>query len=160
MIKINDAFIEPVSLQAKNVTRLRKNYNFHKEMSDTLHRMLNAMEPNTYICPHKHENPHKREVFFCLRGRIAVLEFNNEGEVTDSIILDPKSGSYGTEIAECTWHTLIALEPGSVAYEVKDGPYNPIDDKDFAHWAPREGEPGCQEYLKSLTEKILIIKRD
>ncbi|MCD6090895.1 MAG: WbuC family cupin fold metalloprotein, partial [Bacteroidales bacterium] len=70
MIKINEAFISVVSQKAKESPRKRINFNFHKEDTATLQRMLNAMEPGTYIRPHKHENPDKVEAFFALRGRI------------------------------------------------------------------------------------------
>jgi cupin fold WbuC family metalloprotein len=156
MIKIDHSFIEPVSEQAKVSPRRRKNYNFHKQDQDCLQRMLNAMEPDTYIRPHKHENPDKREAFFALRGRIAVIEFDDTGKATDFIILDPLAENFGAEIAERTWHVIISLEPGSVAYEIKDGPYNPNDDKIFAEWAPAEGDPNALEYNIKLLKDLGI----
>lgn len=153
MIKINEAFISETSKKAKTSPRRRMNYNFHKEDAATLQRMLNAMEPDTYIQPHKHENPDKVEAFFVLRGRILLIEFDEIGKILDHIILDPKQGNFGGEIPPRTWHTLISLEEGSVAYEVKDGPYNPSVDKNFATWAPAEGDANCLEYnRKILTE--------
>ncbi|MFZ4571070.1 MAG: WbuC family cupin fold metalloprotein, partial [Bacteroidales bacterium] len=130
--------------------RRRKNYNFHKEYSDTLQRLLNAMEPMSYVRPHKHEDPDKREVFFALRGRILVVEFDESGNIADHIILDPLNGVFGAEIPEKTFHTIVSLETGTVAYEVKDGPYSPISDKNFAAWAPFEGSPDALPYLEKL----------
>jgi len=86
MIKINEEFIEITSAKAKTSKRRRMNYNFHKEDSATLQRMLNAMEPDTYIQPHKHEDPDKVEAFFALRGRILVVEFDDEGNISDHIL--------------------------------------------------------------------------
>jgi len=154
MIKINEAFISDTSKKAKNSPRLRMNFNFHKEDSATLQRMLNAMEPGTYIQPHKHENPDKVEAFFALRGRILVVEFSNEGEIIEHIVLDAIKGNYGVEIPPRTWHTLISLDFGSVAYEVKDGPYNVIVDKNFAPWAPPEGDKNCTIYINGILEKL------
>ena len=85
MIKIDEAFIENVSQQAKATARRRMNYNFHHHDSDTLQRMLNAMEPDTYIRPHKHELPDKSEAFFCLRGRILVVEFDDKGNIKEGV---------------------------------------------------------------------------
>ncbi len=147
---ITESVLSHLRQEASLSARRRKNLNYHDELSDTLQRMLHAMNPGTYVQPHKHENPDKREAFIILTGRIAVLEFNDAGEVIDKIILDPKTGNYGTEIPPRTWHSLIALEPGSVVYEVKDGPYQPIDDKNFAPWAPTEGDAGCEDYLNTL----------
>ncbi len=150
MIKINDEFIDSISQKAKASPRRRMNYNYHKKDAALLQRMLNAMEPDTYIQPHKHENPDKVEVFFVLKGRILLVEFNDEGEISDHIFLDPKQGNYGGEIPPRVWHTLICLEEGSVAYEVKDGPYDPTIDKCFAKWAPAEGDENAQAYNREI----------
>jgi cupin fold WbuC family metalloprotein len=154
MIKITEDFIEESSQKAKTSPRKRMNFNFHKHDSDRLQRMLNALEMETYIQPHKHQDPDKVEAFFALRGRILVVEFDAEGKITDHIILDAKKGNYGTEIAARTWHTIICLEPGSVAYEVKDGPYNVAVDKNFAPWAPAEGDPSCTLYLHKILKEL------
>lgn len=154
MIKINEEYIDKTSQKAKTSPRKRMNYNFHKEDAARLQRMLNAMEPDTYIQPHKHENPDKVEAFFALRGRIVVVEFDDNGKITDYIELDSKKGNYGVEIPARTWHTLISLESGSVAYEVKDGPYNVAVDKNFAPWAPAENDGESENYLKEILIKL------
>lgn len=156
MIKIDNQLLDRVSEHAKAIARKRMNYNFHTVYSDPIQRLLNAMEPFSYIQPHKHESPDKREAFFALRGRILVVQFDPLGNIRDHLLLDPLKGAYGAEIPERTFHTIIALDPGSVAYEIKDGPYDPIDDKNFAPWAPMEGKPGTHEYLQSIIEKIGI----
>ena len=156
MKKIDESMINEISALAKLSARRRKNHNFHSTPADTLQRLLNAIEPFSYIQPHKHEDPDKREIFFALRGRIAVIEFDEHGNIADHIILDPLNGNYCAEIPERTYHVIIALDPGSVAYEFKDGPYDPIDDKNFAHWAPKEGDPGATGYLLGLLEKLNI----
>ncbi len=157
MILINKNLLDSVSSEASSVPRKRKNFNFHKEYSDTLQRLLNAMEPMSYIQPHKHQDPDKREVFIALRGRILVVEFDENGGISDHIILDPLKGVYGAEIPERTFHTIVSLEDGSVAYEVKDGPYSPIDDKNFAGWAPREGSPHASSYLEALLKQLHVV---
>jgi cupin fold WbuC family metalloprotein len=154
MIKINDDLLNQLTQKAQSSPRKRMTYNFHREASDTLQRMLNAMEPGTYIRPHKHENPDKREAFFALRGTLCLIEFYDSGEVKDYTILNARERNYGAEIAEKTWHSIISLESGSVAYEVKDGPYDPVNDKNFAPWAPEENSPEATEYLKNLIQKL------
>ena len=150
MIKIDSQLLDQTSARAKTSPRRRMNHNFHTDLSDTLQRLLNAMEPLSYIQPHKHENPDKREAFFALRGRFVVIEFDEAGNMTDHILLDPMKGNFGAEIPERTYHTIIALDPDTVAYEVKDGPYSPIDDKNFALWAPKEGSPDSEKYLTGI----------
>lgn len=154
MIVINNTCLDEVTRQAREGSRLRKNLNFHVESSDPLQRMLNAIEPGTYVCPHKHEDPDKREVFVILRGRVLVVEFSTTGDVVNYTILDPEDGVYAVEIAPRVFHAMYSLVTGSVVYEIKDGPYSPLNDKHFASWAPREGQPGCQVYLSQLLQKI------
>lgn len=153
MIAINNELLFALSDEAASSKRKRKNYNFHKEPQARIQRMLNAMEPGTYVRPHKHEDPDKLEVFFCIKGRIAVIEWTDQGEIIRIEILDPLLGNYGVEVPARTWHSLVSLEAGSVAWEVKDGPYDPADDKHFAPWAPAEGDPDAEVWLNDLIRK-------
>jgi cupin fold WbuC family metalloprotein len=157
MQKIDNKLLNEVSARAKQSPRRRMNYNFHKDYSDTLQRLLNAIEPGSYLRPHKHENPDKREVFTVLRGKVLVVEFDPEGNIVDHMILEPSAGSFGAEIPEKTFHCILALEPGTVVYEIKDGPYSPIDDKNFATWAPREGEDGCVDYMDGILRRVGLL---
>lgn len=154
MININNDLLDQLTQKALSSPRLRMNHNFHNGPEDTLQRLLNAMEPGTYVRPHKHESPDKREVFFALRGTLCLIEFGDNGEIIAHTILNAAKGNFGAEIAERTWHSILSLEPGSVAYEVKDGPYSPIDDKNFASWAPQEGSPEVKSYLNQLIAKL------
>ena len=153
MIVINDDLIKPLIGKANASPRRRMNYNFHPQLDDPLQRMLNCLEPDTYIQPHKHENPDKCEVFILLKGKLLVIEFDNEGHVISRAFLEAGTGTYGAEIAPRVFHCIIALEPGSVVYEVKNGPYSPIDDKNFASWAPKEGDEGCRMYMENLVSQ-------
>lgn len=154
MISIDDTLIEKIASKARHAPRRRMNHNFHPALSDPLQRMLNVMEPLSYIRPHKHENPDKVEAFILLKGRIVVVEFNPDGSVFDHLLLDPLNGNYGVEIAPRTFHTIVALESGTTVYEVKNGPYDPVDDKNFASWAPPEGSGEAPEYLRDLLMKV------
>ncbi len=156
MEKINALFINELLEKANDSERKRTNYNFHKIASDLLQRMMNVMMPGTYVQPHKHEKPDKREVFIILKGKAVFFEFDDSGKIIDHIILDPEKESFGVEIGARKWHNLVPLEP-SVLYEVKDGPYNPANDKQFAPWAPKEGEPGCNEYNKNLLKQTGLL---
>jgi cupin fold WbuC family metalloprotein len=156
MIKITSDFLKEMMDKARQSPRGRINHNFHFGPGDPLQRMLNSMQHDTYLQPHKHENPDKREVFMALTGKFVVIQFNENGSITDHMILDPKNNEYAAEIPARTYHTIICLEPDSIIYEIKDGPYDPADDKQFASWAPKEGEAGCEDYLNSLLNKLEI----
>ncbi|HSH20097.1 MAG TPA: WbuC family cupin fold metalloprotein [Draconibacterium sp.] len=154
--KINISRLSKLILEAKNAERKRKNYNYHQSFSDPINRMLNAIEPDSYIQAHKHENPDKREVFILLKGKLAVVFFDNHGNITEHVILDNQE-NFGVEIPPSVWHTLIALESGTIVYEIKDGPYSVADDKNFAGWAPKEGDENCNEFLNSLLLKLNLL---
>lgn len=158
IIEINSVLLEKVTDEAIVSPRQRKNFNFHTQLSDPINRMLNAVEPWSYIQPHKHEKPDKREVFLLLKGRMAVVFFNDRGDITSYSILDINKGNFGIEIPAGQWHTIISLVSGTVVYEIKDGPYKQEDDKNFASWAPKEGHQDCQEYLRNLMIELDLIK--
>lgn len=151
---ITEALFDTLSAKAKVSERGRTNYNYHKDFSDRINRMLNVMEPGTYARPHKHEDPDKREVFLVLRGSLGMFFFDDAGNVIDARILSKKSGNHGVEVPPGMWHSLVCLEENTVAYEVKDGPYDVETDKVFATWAPAEGSDGVDEYVAFLLKQL------
>lgn len=157
---INEGMLSNLSAQAGQNARKRKNLNFHQSEGDLLQRMLNAFEPGTYVRPHRHKNPPKREVFLVLKGRVAMMFFDDGGALSQVVALSAAEGIYGVEVDAGEWHAVVSLEKGSVVYEVKDGPYNVSTDKDFAPWAPEEGSDGCRDYLNNLLLKAnLFVKQ-
>ena len=154
LIRIDQTLLDQLTDKARTAPRQRMNHNFHQAPEDLLNRMLNAMEPGKYVRPHKHENPDKREAFLLLRGRMLVVSFDDAGAITDWIELNPTTGNFGLEVTPRTYHTLIPLESGSVLYELKDGPYDPQNDKQFAPWAPAEGSPEAAAYVQNLLSQI------
>lgn len=153
MIVIDDALINRLTADAIASQRKRKNHNFHELLSDPINRMLNALEPGSYVQPHKHENPDKREVFLVLRGALVLFYFDENGSVTNHIEINRENGCYGVEVEPRRWHSIVSLQPGTVVYEIKDGPYNPKDDKIMAPWAPKEEDANVEEYLTVLLKK-------
>lgn len=154
MLKIvSPQILDELSLKANNSPRKRLNHNFHDYLADPINRMLNAFEPGTYIQPHKHENPDKREVFIVLRGSLVVVIFDDSGNPVEFVLLDPNKGNHAVEVPPGVWHSVVSLESGTVVYEIKDGPYVQIDDKNFAKWAPKEDDAKCGEYLAWLTDR-------
>jgi cupin fold WbuC family metalloprotein len=154
MIKITEKLFTEIAAKAGKAERKRSNYNFHEDNSDPINRMINVMERSAYFPPHKHEDPDKREVFIILKGRVVMVEYDDSGNITDHIILDPREGSFGVELGPRTWHNLIPLDEVSVLYEIKDGPYDKEVDKTFAGWAPREGEEGAKGFVKSILGQL------
>ncbi len=120
---IDTVLLDEVSTLAKAAPRLRMNYNFHESLEDKCHRMLNAVEPGTQVPIHRH--PTKDESFVVLRGKVCVTTYNDDGSVLESVVLCQKEGRYGVDIKKGVWHNLKALEPNSVIFECKEGPFAP-----------------------------------
>ena len=152
---INEQLLDETQAKALQSPRLRMNYNFHERLDDPINRLLNAMEPGTYLRPHRHLNPAKDERFLLLRGKVAVFLFDEEGNITEKTILNPKEGAYGAEIKAGTWHGLLVLESGSVIYEIKQGPFAPLAPENLAPWSPEaEDTEGVKKYLEWLESQI------
>lgn len=150
---ITENLLDSVTAQAKESPRLRMNYNFHDSMDAPIHRMLNALEPGTYLPPHRHSD--KEEIYLVLRGSLLAFFYDEEGRVTEKIHLDSQKGPfYGLEIPPRTWHSIVVLESGTVIFEIKKGPYQPLSPEDIAPWAP---DPSDEEGVKAFMERMLKI---
>ena len=118
---IDRTLLDNVSSEAKASPRLRINYNFHQPLEDKCHRFLNAVEPGTEVPIHKH--PTKDESFVILRGRVRVSTYDDEGNVVESCVFCQEEGRYGVDIPKGVWHTIEVMEPDSVIFECKEGPF-------------------------------------
>ena len=118
---IDEQLLNQVSEEARKSPRLRMNYNFHQSLEDKCHRMLNAIEPGTVVPIHRH--PTKAESFVILRGKVRVTTHNDDGSITEDVVLSQESGNYGVDIPKNVWHKLESLESGSVIFECKEGPF-------------------------------------
>ncbi|MGD0499941.1 MAG: WbuC family cupin fold metalloprotein [Bryobacteraceae bacterium] len=145
---LNRALFQSLIERARQSPRRRINHNFHTGPEDNPHRFLNVMLNGTYIAPHRHRQPPKAESFLVLEGELAFFTFGDSGRIVETHLLgrDPM----GIDIQPGIWHTLAVLSPHAICYEVKPGPYSPADDKEFAPWAPREGDAGAKAYLLAL----------
>jgi cupin fold WbuC family metalloprotein len=132
--------------QAQSAPRLRVNHNIHPVLDDPVQRFFNAMQPGTYVRPHRHTTPPRWELFMVLKGRLAVLLFDDEGRVEERQELAEQGPVFGVEIESGRWHALVALQ-STLVFEVKPGPYSALTDKDFAAWAPDEGQAGWEQML-------------
>lgn len=125
---IDKTLLDEVSERAKSSERLRMNYNLHDSLDAKAQRLLNALEPGTILPIHRHR--HTAETYLLLRGRIDVVFYNDMGGVTERYELNPEENRYGVHIPKGQWHT-IEVRESSVIFEVKDGPYTPIEPEDM-----------------------------
>lgn len=129
-MKITQLFLNELSVKAKNSPRLRMNHDLRNTSEDKSQRMLNAIEPGSYVPIHRHKNT--SETVVCLRGRL-VEEFYDELEriCTETIELSPNGPVVALNIPAGQWHSVRAIESGTVIMEVKDGPYEPQSPTDI-----------------------------
>jgi cupin fold WbuC family metalloprotein len=126
---INQQLLDTLTEQAKASPRLRMNYDLRNSEKDQSQRMLNAIEPGSPLPIHRHQKT--SETVVCLRGRL-VWEFYDElKKCTETIELSPNGPIVALNVPKGQWHTVKALESGSVIMEVKDGAYEPMRPEDM-----------------------------
>lgn len=149
---IDAALLAAVSADARSRQRLRANFNFHPADDFPSHRLLNAIEPGSWLPPHRHLDPAKDESIVVVAGALGVVIFDDAGTVVTSRQLAPGGDCCGVDIPHGTWHTVVALVPGTVIFEAKAGPYRPLCAEELAPWAPAEGAPEAADYALSLRQ--------
>ena len=137
----NQNFLDDLLAKASESLRLRQNYDLRTSEADTSQRMLNALQPNTEVPIHRHEDT--SETVICLTGRLEeiiyeeVIDYTSEqtSQTEDVLqkrsfkeiaryLLCPTEGQYGIQIPAGAWHTIQVLEP-SIIFEAKDGAFKP-----------------------------------
>ena len=127
---INQAILDNLTEQAKASPRLRMNLDLRNSDADQSQRMLNAIEPGSPLPIHRHMK--SSETVVCLRGRLVEEFYDNlERICTEAIELRPDGPVVALNIPIGQWHTVRALESGTVIMEVKDGPYEPTGPEDI-----------------------------
>jgi len=129
-MKITQTLLDDLTAKAKESPRLRMNLDLRDSAEDSSQRMLNAIEPGSPLPIHRHQNT--SETVICLRGRL-VEEFYDDLEriCTERIELSPNGPVVALNIPAGQWHTVHALESGTVILEMKNGKYEPISDVDI-----------------------------
>ena len=130
IMEITQALLDELTAKAKESPRLRMNLDLRDSAEDTSQRMLNAIEPGSVVPIHRHQKT--SETVVCLRGRL-VEEYYDELEriCTERIELSPNGPVVALNIPAGQWHTVQALESGTVILEMKNGTYEPISDVDI-----------------------------
>ena len=125
--------------QAKANPRLRQAMDLRNSPEDSSQRMLNALEPGTVMPVHRHKG--SSETCICIRGHFEEYLYGYTETRSDGTP-DPKSfgiietidmypGGPILNIEKGKWHSLKCLESGTVLFEAKDGPYQPLSPEDI-----------------------------
>lgn len=114
---------DELTLKAKASERLRCNFDMRNSADDLSQRMLNAMEPGTVMPIHRHKG--SSETCICIRGHFEEYFYDEEGNLTETIDMYPGGPILNIEAGQ--WHSLKCLEPNTILFEAKDGPYHPLE---------------------------------
>ena len=126
---IDSLLLDKLIAQAQASPRLRMNLDLRNSAGDTSQRMLNAIEPGSVVPIHRHRGT--SETVVVLRGRVVEEYYSSEGAVEASYELAAGGPICALNIPAGQWHTLRALESGTVILEMKDGTYEPISPVDI-----------------------------
>jgi cupin fold WbuC family metalloprotein len=126
---IDTNLLDTLSAQAKASPRLRMNYDLRNTSDDQSQRMLNALEPGTVMPIHRHQ--HTSETVVVLRGKVRWLYYNDQGQLTESILVEADGDIRGLSVPKGQWHSLECLESGSVILETKDGAWEAMKEENM-----------------------------
>lgn len=148
---LDAAFLGALCREAAAAPRKRKNSNLHADNAYPCHRLFNALQPGTYVRVHRHLEPSKDETLVLLRGAMAAFFFDDAGTVVRAAKLTP---GMVVDVPHGVWHTFVCLEPDTVFFEAKAGPYVPMQPEEAAPFAPPENDPAAAEFLAALSAKV------
>lgn len=138
--------LDEMAAQAAASPRRRAHHTVHASADDPVQRFFVVADRQSYFRPHRHLS--KSELALAVKGRFALIEFDESGRVTARHVIGGDVFAY--EAPRATWHTLIAQEDGSAFLEIKEGPYDPATAVEFAAWAPPEGDGRVPDFMQWL----------
>lgn len=145
-------FLDDLTAKAKASDRRRAHHNVHLSLDEPCQRLFIAMEPDSFVVPHRHSRPAKPECFIGIRGHVALFFFDNDGTINKTLHIGPDQTTLVCDIPPNTWHTAVSMTTACVFLEVKPGPYQPIHDGDIAPWSPSEEDQ--QIYIANLRSTL------
>lgn len=164
--RFDQTYLDTLCAQAGASPRLRQHRNVHTDYADPCQRVFNAITTRSYLVPHRHALSPRDETMLAVRGRLALVVFDEAGEVVEVVPFGAQGcagGSSGTNVAgptdrpaagvlvpAGTWHTVLALDDDAILFETKAGPFDPAAPKEPAPWAPAEGAAEAGAYFARL----------
>ena len=121
---IDNTLLDNLTAQAQASPRLRMNLDLRNSAEDTSQRMLNAIEPGSEVPVHRHQKT--SETVVMIRGRAVQHFYDEQGALTESVLLEVGGPVPAIQVPMGVWHRLESLESGTVIVEFKDGPYEPV----------------------------------
>lgn len=126
---IEASILDDITDKAVSSRQLRMNYNLHKSFDDSVQRMFNALEPGTVVPIARH--PYSSETLIMLRGKLRVLIYDDNKNIIENVVIAPNTENIGYHVPQGTWHRVESLEHGTICFETREGPYQPIAEEDL-----------------------------
>lgn len=153
-------YLDSLTAQAEASPRARQHRNVHTDYADPCQRLFNAITRRSYLVPHRHGLTPRDETMLAVRGRLALVVFDDTGKVIEVVRFGSQGGAghgglaAGVLVPAGTWHTVLALDDDAILFETKAGPFDPTAPKEPAPWAPGEGSAGAESYFRRLREVV------
>jgi cupin fold WbuC family metalloprotein len=154
---IGEGELTALKAAVKASAKRRARINAHPDGEDALHEMIIAIDPASYIRPHKH--PGKSEAFHIIEGEVDIVVFTDDGEIDRVVPLGaPGSGrSFYYRMSTPFFHTLIIRSDILIVHEITNGPFRP-EATVFADFAPEESEPEkAAAYQAELLHRVAAL---
>jgi len=145
--EVSQHFIEAEQSPRKRFPKILHN------QGDYNNKVINFVLADSYMQPHLHPGEEKIEKMCLLDGSFALITFDDEGEITNTLVL-AKGKRESIDVPAFTWHTYVMLTKEVIIYETMEGVYNPTTWKKMASWAPLENTSDAATYLEMLKKKV------
>ena len=134
MKRLDYKLFDEVLSQAEVSPRHRMHYDLRTSVEeqgwkDMSQRMLNVLMADTVVPIHRHKETN--EVVIVMRGRGCEVLYDGQGNELERIEMSASSDCPGVVVPKGAWHTFFAHEDGTVIFEAKDRPYDPILTEEF-----------------------------
>jgi cupin fold WbuC family metalloprotein len=150
--------LDTLKAAVKASAKRRARINTHPDGEDALHEMIIAIDPNSYIRPHKH--PGKSEAFHIIEGEVDIVVFKDDGEIDRIVPLGaPGSGRpFYYRMSRPFFHTLIIRSDVLVVHEITNGPFRP-QGTIFADFAPDDSDTQeAEAYQADLARRVATLQ--
>lgn len=147
---LDGSIVETGIKSSRKSKRKRISLPIHRTQKAEIQRLINFLQPGTYIRPHKHPGQNGTESIVVIQGSIRFLIFDEVGFIENDFTLSAESTRSVMDIEPGVWHSFIALQEDTVVFEAKKGPYNQLKDKEFASWAPKEYTKEAEQWVEVL----------
>lgn len=133
-MKLDDVLFNAVLDLAQKSPRKRMHYDLRTQSTeegwtDMSQRMINVLMPETVIPIHRHVET--SETVIVCRGSVREEFYDDKGQKIDEVVLVAGGECPGLQVPKGMYHTCVCLEPGSVIFEAKDRPYDPVATEEF-----------------------------